>query len=117
MAEKERSTISLPNTYSSWAKVSENLRKIQEGRVREVHQFEELYPLLEFSRESDADPKFATLRHVLNDAEHITERHFLDTLLPWIARKALEVDELFRSRGHQISVRGGNMMLGECIHN
>ena len=103
----EKSAIRLPNTFEAWPRVSENLLKIRGGQVRDVQEFEELYTQLECSpkRAEDAKPNFATLRRVLKDANHISERHFLDTLLPWIAGKALEVGDLFTAQGHEISVR------------
>ena len=103
-AARKGSTFSLPNTFKTWPRVSDSLRKIQEGQIRELQEFEKIYPQLEFSRESEADPKFGTLRHVLNDAKHITEPHFLGTLLPWIAGKALQVEELFRAEEHKLPV-------------
>lgn len=75
--------------------------------MQDVEEFEKLYLQLEFTGDRALrTPKFATLRAVLKAAEHITESHFLNTLLPWIAGKALEVEELFRAQGHKLPVRG-----------
>ena len=106
-APAKGSTIALPNTFETWPKVSENLRKIREGQVRDVEEFEKLYIQLEVGskRAKDAKPTFATLRRALKDADAISEPHFFDTLLPWIAGKALEVDDLFKAQGHEILVR------------
>lgn len=106
MAEKSlENAISLPNTFETWPRVSENLRNIQEGQVHDVEEFEKIYLQLEFTAERALrTPKFATLRTVLKRAEHITESHFLGILLPWIAGKALEVDELFHAQGNKIPV-------------
>ena len=106
MAEKSlEKTISLPNTFETWPKVSANLRSIQDGQVHDVEEFEKLYLQLEFTAaRALRTPKFATLRSVLKKAEHVTESHFLDTLLPWIAGKALEVDELFQAQGSELPV-------------
>ena len=106
MEKAKGGTIALPNTFETWPKVSENLRRIRGGQVRDVQEFEKLYTQLEVGkRTKDAELNFATLRRVLKDANAISERHFLDTLLPWIAGKALEVDDLFQAQGHEIPVR------------
>ena len=98
-------SIILPNKLDSWAKVSENLRKIVQGEVRDVEGFERVYTSIEAYRPKIAEPKFAGLRLVLRDGRHVSERHFLDTLLPWIASKALEVESLFRDQNYQLPVR------------
>ena len=105
MAAGEQRSIHLPNTSESWPRVSENLRKISEGKLQDVEGFEKLYTCIESTRTGKAEPKFASLRRVLRDGDHVSERHFLDTLSPWIAGKALEVDSLFRDKNHQLPVR------------
>jgi poly(ADP-ribose) glycohydrolase len=97
--EFNQRSIILPNKLDSWAKVSENLRKMVQGEVRDVEGFERVYTSIESFR---PEPKFAGLRRVLRDGRHVSERHFLDTLLPWIASKALEVERLFRDQNYQL---------------
>ena len=73
--------------------------------MHDLEEFEKLYLQLEFTAtRALRTPKFATLRAVLKKAEHITESHFLDTLLPWIAGKALEVEELFQPQDSKLPV-------------
>lgn len=99
------STVSLPNTFKRWPEVSENLKKIREGKIQELEEFEKVYTELEHYRESEATPTFSCLRHVLKDGKHFTEHHFLSTLLPWLADKALQVEELFKNEEHRLPVR------------
>ena len=103
--EFSKCSIILPNKLDSWAKVSENLRKIVQGEVRDVEGFERVYTSIESYRPKISEPKFAGLRRLLRDGLHVSERHFLDTLLPWIASKALEVESLFRDQNYQLPVR------------
>ena len=103
--EVGKRSIDLPNRLDSWAKVSETLRKIVQGEAKDVEGFETLYASAESSRSEYAGSKLEGLRRVLRDGQHVSERHFLDTLLPWIAGKALEVDSLFKDQNNQIPVR------------
>lgn len=99
------STVGLPSTFKKWPEVSNSLQKIREGKVRELEEFEKVYTELEYQRESEATPTFSCLRHVLKDGKHVTEHHFFSTLLPWLADKALQVEELFKAEGHHLPVR------------
>ena len=103
--ESGKRSIILPNKLDSWARVSDNLRRIVQGGVQNVADFETAYTCIESFRPKLAEPKLEGLRRVLRDGRHVSERHFLDTLLPWIAGKALEVEDLFRDQNHQLPVR------------
>ena len=100
------SVVRLPNLLDTWPGVSETLRKICEGEVKDVETFEKLYATTDCNpaRAVYGPPKFVALRRVLRDRDHVSEAHFLGTLLPWIAAKALEVEDLFIDHNHQLPV-------------
>ena len=106
---RKAENIRLPNTLETWTQVCEVLKTISEGKVRSVEDFEDVYPKLFTTSKRYGHPKFASLRRVLKDAEYVSESHFLDTLLPWMARKALEVEELFKSQDHKLRVSIDNL--------
>ncbi len=94
--------LSLPNTRPEWSKLREGLQKLAEKQVRGV---EELEAFIEGNdRWSVIHPPFDVLRRVLKDADHVSSEFFAETLLPWVAKKALQVEELFKEQGHKIPV-------------
>ena len=102
------SVLRLPNTLETWPKARETLRRIRDGEAKDVDTFEKLYaqnesPTITRARAA-ATPKFLSLRRVLRDGDHVSERQFLDTLLPWVAGKALDVEQLFLEHNHQLPV-------------
>ena len=104
------SVLRLPNTLETWPKARETLRRIRDGEAKDVDTFEKLYALNESPTitraRAAATPQFVpvALRRVLRDGDHVSERHFLDTLLPWVAGKALDVEQLFLEHNHQLPV-------------
>ena len=108
MAGRTKSkVVLLPNTYERWPEVGSVLTNIRDGEVCSLEDFERLYPRLEFERPHRVSqiPTFSSLRRVLRNGKHFTTAHFLSTLLPWIAAKALQVQELFKDKGHRLPVR------------
>ena len=100
---KERSSIRLPNTYQEWEKIRDGLKKLAEKRERGLDAFEAIYKG-EIDRWERAVPPFALLRRVLTDASHMTEEFFCERLLPWLASKALQVEELFKDCDYKLPV-------------
>ncbi len=95
--------VSLPNTRPEWSNLRVGLKNLAEKRVRGVEEFEA------FIESNDPyqviHPPFNVLRRVLKDADHVSEEFFAESLLPWIAKKALQVEELFQDCNHKLPVR------------
>lgn len=93
---------SLPNTASEWPGVRGGLQKLAEKKVRGVEELEAFFERND--RYKVIHPPFNVLRRVLGEADHVTEEFFAETLLPWIAKKALQVEELFQEYGYKLPV-------------
>ncbi len=96
--------VSLPNTRPEWSNLRVGLKNLAEKRVRGVEEFEA------FIESNDPykviHPPFNVLRRALKDADHVSEEFFAESLLPWIAKKALQVEELFQDCNHKLPVSG-----------
>ncbi len=92
------STISLPNTYSTWPEISGHLAALSSKAESGPVAFQRV---LEYDGESVA---LSLLDKVLGKAQYITEDHFYGILLPWIADKALKVESLFKESNYSILV-------------
>ena len=104
MAESrsKKGLLDLPSTYKEWPKIAKDLKNLAEKKVRGVDAFEGI--CAEHDRWEQVRTPFSLLRRVLSDGTHITEEFFCDSLLPWIAGKALKVEELFNDTDHQLPV-------------
>lgn len=104
MAESRsnKSLLDLPSTYKEWPKIAKDLKNLAEKKVRGVDAFEGI--CAEHDRWEQVRTPFSLLRRVLSDGTHVTEEFFCDSLLPWIAGKALKVEELFKDTDHQLPV-------------
>lgn len=80
----------LPNAQERWKNLKVGLTDLAKKKVKGVEAFEQ------FVRENDDQKSpFSLLRMVVANDKHFTEEFFCETLLPWIASKALQVEELF----------------------
>ena len=96
-------SIRLPNTYKEWEKIRHGLKKLAEKRERGLDTFEAIYKN-EIDPWDSARPPFGLLRRVLSDGSHMTEEFFCERLLPWLASKALQVEELFKDCDYKLPV-------------
>lgn len=90
--------ISLPNTYTTWPKLCDHLRALSGKSAKGPEAFQQT---LERDGENIA---LALLEKVLGKAQYISDDHFYETLLPWLASKALQVESLFEESNYTILV-------------
>ena len=103
MASKKKALkVGLPNTHKDWSRVKEGLQKIAEKHAVGLDAFERILELND--RWELVHPPFKALRRVLSEGNHVTEEHFCETLLPWIAKKALQVEVLFKDVDFELPV-------------
>ena len=50
------------------------------------------------------------VRRVLKSDDHFTAERFSDVLLPWLTRKALQINELFENFGYKLLVSDGTLI-------
>ena len=98
MASLGKRSIRLPNTYDSWPKIKEDLSALSMKTRKGLDPFERA---LERDGES---VELALLKKVLTKAVYVTEEQFYETLMPWIAGKALQVETLFKETDYKIQV-------------
>lgn len=94
--------VELPNIQDHWKVLKPGLKNLAEKRVKGLEAFEKI--LSENDHWESISTPFSLLRQVLSSDGHFTEEYFCETLLPWIAGKALQVDELFKDSGHKLPV-------------
>ena len=94
--------LDLPSKYKEWPKIAEDLKKLAEKKVRGVDAFEDI--CAKHDRWEQVRRPFSLLRRVLSDDTHVTKEFFCESLLPWIAGKALKVEELFKDTDQQLPV-------------
>jgi len=104
MAEEVRGKkfISLPNTYPPWKGLQEDLESLQKNEVQGMPALETI--LKKHDRWENIHTPFKLLRDVLKKDNHFTDEYFSDILLPWLAKKALQVQELYADQGFRIQV-------------
>ena len=95
-------TVSLPNIGKEWSKVKDDLKKLAKKKVVGLDAFEAIYKAND--RWMNVAVPFNVLRRVLQDGTHVTEEFFCESLLPWIAGKALQVEQLFKETKHKLPV-------------
>ncbi len=107
MAHKEtlerKDFIYLPNTYPSWKDLRKDLESLQRKEVVGIPALEDI--LKKNDRWENIHPPFNLLNNVLKKDAHFTTEYFCETLLPWLAGKALQVQELFADQDFKIPVR------------
>ena len=92
--------VELPNTQEHWLKLRVGLTDLAEKKVKGLEVLEEI--LAENDHGQAISTPLSLLRKVLSDGSHFTEEVFCETLLPWIAGKALQVEELFKESGYKL---------------
>lgn len=87
-------TISLPHTHKLWPVMKEKLQKLAEKRELGP---DALAGVILASPEwgLDKPPMLSVLKKVLGKGDHYTVESFSEDILPYIAKRALAVEELF----------------------
>ena len=94
--------VELPNIQDHWKSLKPGLVNLAEKKVKGLEAFEGI--LSENDHWESVSTPFSMLRKVLSSDGHFTEEYFCETLLPWIAGKALQVEELFKESGFKLPV-------------
>lgn len=108
-AKSRAKLVNLPSTYKQWPEIKDDLRNLAKKKLRGVGAFEEVCK--KHDRWEQVNPPFSLLRRILSDGTHVTEEFFCEILLPWIAGKALQVEELFKDANQQLQVSFMNLCL------
>lgn len=87
--------VELPNTQERWKNLKVGLTNVAEKKIKGLEAFEKF--VCENDLWESTSAPFSLLRKVLAHDKHFTEEFFCETLLPWIAGKALQVEELFKN--------------------
>lgn len=101
--------ISLPNAQVSWPKLKQDLEAIVSKKVGGVDALESL--LESNDRWSNVQLPLTLLRNVLKKEKK--EENFAEAQLPWLAEKALQVEELFKD--YKLLVRWLQLQLDRLI--
>jgi hypothetical protein len=94
--------VELPNIQDHWKDLKVGLTNLAEKKVKGLDAFEKI--LSENDHWESVSTPFSLLRQILSRDAHFTEEYFCETLLPWIADKALQVEELFKDSGYKLPV-------------
>lgn len=83
----------LPSSQERWESLEVGLKELAEKKVKGLEAFERF--VCENDHWDSISAPFSLLRKVLADDKYFTEEFFCETLLPWIAGKAVQVEQLF----------------------
>ena len=97
---KDKNFVHLPNTCSWWKDFKSFLTKLQAKEILSMDDYIEAF--------KDNDP-FKEAKHLANlkvvcqhsPVSPVNEKLFIEELLPWLAGKALAVEQLFTENGNQ----------------
>ena len=107
MAEPEdrRAFVSLPVLYDTWPQLRSDLHLLSDRSTRGIEGLEEV--LQRNDRWGNVEVPMALLRKVLEQEEVCTLDHFCKVLMPWIAKTALQVKDLFKDAEYKVQVKRG----------
>ena len=96
-------TISLPHSHKEWPLVKEKLQRLADKSICGP---DALASVVQVSPEwgLDKPPMLNVLRKVLGAGDYYTVESFSEDLLPYIAKRALAVEELFPTKDIPVSV-------------
>jgi poly(ADP-ribose) glycohydrolase len=84
----------LPHGEAKWSQIKDQLEKLSNGTVKGVQGLREVIAISP-QWANPNPPILNTLGKVLNDGEHWNIEEFGDDILPYIAKRAMEVETLF----------------------
>ena len=90
--------VQLPNLHSRWPKLQSGLRTIRAVEKNDLGNLEAYF------QDNEIAKNLTILKKVIADGIHITEVHFLNVLLPWLADMALQVEVLFKEVNYKLPV-------------
>lgn len=100
--DPQRQFVPLPNTYSAWSALRDDLEGLVKRETRGVEALENI--LKRHDRWENAELPLGLVQEVLKSDEHFTAQYFSDVLLPWLAKQALQVQELFNALDYKLPV-------------
>lgn len=100
--EERRDFISLPVLYDTWPKLRSDLNLLANRSIQGVEGLEEV--LQRNDRWDNVEVPMALLRKALKQEEVCTLGHFCKVLLPWIAKTALHIEDLFKDAEYKVQV-------------
>ena len=104
----------LPCKYKEWPNIAKDLKNLAEKQVRGIDAFEDI--CAKHDRWEQVRRPFSLLQRVLSaDGTHVTKEFFCESLLPWIAGKALKVEELFKDTNQQLPVCRTKFRVCVCV--
>ena len=103
-------TISLPHSHKEWPLVKEKLQRLADKSICGP---DALASVVQVSPEwgLDKPPMLNVLRKVLGAGDYYTVESFSEDLLPYIAKRALAVEELFPTKDIPVSVESTDLFL------
>lgn len=103
---RERKFVRLPVLYDTWPQLKDDLNLLASKDIRGIVGFEEV--LQRNDRWENVQLPMTLLRNVLKEEGKVcTLEHFCNVLMPWIAKTALQVEDLFKDSGYKLQVRYG----------
>ena len=104
--EQSRKFVRLPILYDSWPQLKGDLSLLASEDIRGIVAFEEV--LQRNDRWAKIQLPMTLLRGALKatveDGGVCTLEHFSSILMPWIAKTALQVEQLFKDCGYKLQV-------------
>ncbi len=102
---EKQAFVLLPVKYRTWPVLRDSLGSLANKDSRGVDALSDIL-IKDTKIKRKASNDLTLLRSVLKEGAYdITEEHFDDLLLPWLAKKALEVKDLFEDTDHKLPVR------------
>ena len=101
------SRLDLPSKYKEWPNIAKDLKSLAVAEKKSHGVSLDAFEVIcaEHDRGEQVRRPFSLLKRVLrSDGTHVTEEFFCESLLPWIAGKALKVEELFKDTDQQLPV-------------
>lgn len=98
--------IPLPNTYDAWSSFKNDLEAL-ENEAAGVEALESI--LKRHDRWENVQIPLGLVHRVLKSDDHFTAERFSNVLLPWLASKALQLQELFENFDYKLPVREGTL--------
>lgn len=97
--EQQKDFICLPSLYDTWPRLKGDLHAIATKEAKGLEALEEVL-------ERNGYPGgVSLLRNVLKKEDHFTTDHFCAVQLPWLAQKALQIEDLFKCSEFKLQVR------------
>lgn len=105
MAESHSQAMSirLPVLYDTWPQLRDSLSLLASKDIQGFLAFEEV--LQRNDRWENVQLPLALLKDVLQEGVISTLNHFCSVQVPWIAKTALQVEDLFKDSGYMLQVK------------